>query len=250
VTNLTDFTSYADAQRHYSTAALWELFDGTPLAINIANECVDRHAHDPARIAVRVAHADGRDEVRTFRDLSLWSSRFAHWLSAQGVVSGDRVAFMLEPSRAFYVAMFGAMKLGAISVPLFTHFGPEGLQLRVHEWCSWLTHHLTNWQGDAGFLQQSNCKIRQATRFSSPLHAPTLLLKWWASMPASLCFGPAGNLLCVLGNCVERLYRFWRCVVERMRSSGWYLLDPRLVSIKFKAIAVGETPEILRRLTL
>jgi hypothetical protein len=85
---------------------------------------------------------------------------------------------------------------------------------------------------------------------SPPLHAPTLLLKWWTSMPASLCFGPAGNLLCVLGNCVERLYRFWRCVVERMRSSGWYLLDPRLVSIKFKAIAVGETPEILRRLTL
>jgi acetyl-CoA synthetase len=90
------------------------------------------HAHgDAQRIAVRVAHADGRDEILRFRELSLWSSRFAHWLRAQGVQPGDRVAFMLDPSLAFYVALFGAMKAGAISVPLFTLFGPEGLQLRV-----------------------------------------------------------------------------------------------------------------------
>ena len=78
---------------------------------------------------------------------------------------------------------------------------------------------------------------------SPPLHAPTLLLKWWTGMPGSLCFGPAGNLLSVLGDCVERVYRFWRCVVQRMRTSGWYLLDPRLVSIKFRAIAVGEAQQ-------
>jgi acetyl-CoA synthetase len=130
---LTDYTSYADAQTHHSTDALWDLFDGTPGSFNIAHECIDRHAHDPSRIAVRVAHADGRDEVLTFHDLSLWSSRFAHWLLAQGVNPGDRVAFMLEPSRSFYVALFGVMKLGAISVPLFTLFGPEGLRLRVND---------------------------------------------------------------------------------------------------------------------
>lgn len=128
---LTDYSSYADAQRHCTMDAVKALFDGTPQSFNIAHECIDRHAGDAQRIAVRVAHADGRDEILRFRELSLWSSRFAHWLRAQGVQPGDRVAFMLDPSLAFYVALFGAMKAGAISVPLFTLFGPEGLQLRV-----------------------------------------------------------------------------------------------------------------------
>lgn len=131
MSKLTDYTSYADAQRHYSMEAVWSLFDGTKDSFNIAHECIDRHAGDAQRIAVRVAHADGRDEILGFRELSGWSSRFAHWLVAQGVKPGDRVAFMLDPSLAFYTAMFGAMKMGAISVPLFTLFGPEGLQLRV-----------------------------------------------------------------------------------------------------------------------
>jgi acetyl-CoA synthetase len=131
MSKLTDFTSYAAAQQHYSTQALWDLFDGNAESFNIAHECIDRHAKDPACVAVRVAHASGEDEILTFREISQWSSRFAHWLVEQGVQPGDRVAFMLEPSRAFYVALFGAMKAGAISVPLFTLFGPEGLQLRV-----------------------------------------------------------------------------------------------------------------------
>ena len=40
---------------------------------------------------------------------------------------------MLEPSRAFYVAMFGVIKSGAIAVPLFTLFGPDGIRLRVND---------------------------------------------------------------------------------------------------------------------
>ena len=46
---------------------------------------------------------------------------------------GDRVAIMLEPSRAFYAAVFGTMKVGAIAVPLFTLFGPDGVKLRVDD---------------------------------------------------------------------------------------------------------------------
>jgi acyl-CoA synthetase (AMP-forming)/AMP-acid ligase II len=84
-------------------------------------------------VAVRVAHADGRDETITFAELSASSSRFAHWLEARGVVAGDRVAIMLEPSRAFYAALFGAIKMGAIAVPLFTLFGPDGVRLRVED---------------------------------------------------------------------------------------------------------------------
>jgi acetyl-CoA synthetase len=69
----------------------------------------------------------------SFAALSEWSARFAHWLEARGVARGDRVAIMLEPSLAFYVALFGAIKRGAIAVPLFTLFGPDGVRLRVQD---------------------------------------------------------------------------------------------------------------------
>src|SRR6266849_2034474 len=127
---LTDYTTYADAHRQLSGAALWELFDGGRESLNIAHECVDRHAAT-GRVAVRVAHAAGRDEAVSFAVLSSFSARFAHWLAARGVERGDRVAIMLEPSLAFYAALFGAIKRGAIAVPLFTLFGPDGIRLRV-----------------------------------------------------------------------------------------------------------------------
>jgi acetyl-CoA synthetase len=128
---LDDSADYAFAQAHYAPEKLWEFLDGSRDALNIAHECVDRHAADPARLAVRIAHADGSDEFLTFRALADWSSRVAHWLARRGVVPGDRVAVMLDPSLAFYAAMFGAMKSGAIAVPLFTLFGPEGVRLRA-----------------------------------------------------------------------------------------------------------------------
>ncbi|MEZ5647213.1 MAG: acyl-CoA synthetase [Burkholderiaceae bacterium] len=130
MTRLTDFTSYADAQRHFSSDRLWELFDGNREFLNIGHECVDRHAGS-GRDALVIVHADGHDEVISYAELSAESSRFAHYLQTQGVQPGDRVAVMLDPSRAFYTAMFGVIKSGAIAVPMFTLFGPDGIRLRV-----------------------------------------------------------------------------------------------------------------------
>jgi acetyl-CoA synthetase len=131
---LTDYTTYADARRLFSTARLWDLFDGDRDHLNIGRECVDRHAM-PGRVALRVAHADGTDETITFVELAAWSSRFAHWLAAEGIKPGDRVAIMLEPTLSFYAALFGAMKHGAIAVPLFTLFGSDAVRLRTRD-CS------------------------------------------------------------------------------------------------------------------
>jgi acetyl-CoA synthetase len=129
---LTDYTSYADAQANFAPAKLWELFEGNRERLNIAHECIDRHA-DRCNPAVIVVHADGPDEIISFREIAEASSRFAHYLQSEGVQAGDRVAIMLEPSRAFYVAVFGTMKAGAIAVPLFTLFGPDGVRLRVDD---------------------------------------------------------------------------------------------------------------------
>ena len=40
-----------------------------------------------------------------------------------------------------------------VGTPGAYDYGPER--------CSWLTHHLTNWMGDDGFLRKTSCKIRR-----------------------------------------------------------------------------------------
>ncbi len=134
MTRLTEYTSYADAQRLFSSDKLWELFDGNREILNIAHECVDRHAAS-SQTAVIVVRADGADEQISYKELSERSSQVAHFLVARSVKPGDRVAVMLEPSLAFYACIFGIIKAGAIAVPLFTLFGPDGLRLRLED-CS------------------------------------------------------------------------------------------------------------------
>jgi acetyl-CoA synthetase len=133
VTKLTEYTRFADAQQFADSQALWDLFDGNREYFNIAHECISRHADGSGRIAVRIAHADGTDRPLSFDEIAADSARFAHWLEQNGIQRGDRIAFMLEPSLPFYISLFGAMMMGAISVPLFTLFGLDGLRLRVDD---------------------------------------------------------------------------------------------------------------------
>jgi hypothetical protein len=53
------------------------------------------------------------------------------------------------PERVHWDEAF-ALEVGA---PGAYDYGPER--------CSWLTHHLTNWMGDDGFLRNSKCQIRR-----------------------------------------------------------------------------------------
>lgn len=119
------------ACRNFSWDRMWQIFDGNRQRLNLAHECLDRHRSRGDAICVKFA--DGRAERYTFAELSDWTSRFANWLLAEGIRPGERVAVIADPSLAFYVGMFGAMKAGAIAVPLFTLFGPEGLALRIDD---------------------------------------------------------------------------------------------------------------------
>ena len=128
---LTELMGYADAQTHFSRHKLWQLFDGDRGWLNIGHECLDRQIDKG--VAIRIAHADARDESLSFAELAAMSARFANYLVARGVRRGERVAIMLDPSPAFYLALFGAMKAGAVAVPLFTLFGPDGLRARLDD---------------------------------------------------------------------------------------------------------------------
>jgi len=89
---LLDIGDYSTALRTFEWKALWELVDGRAEHLNLAHECVDRHP--PDAVALRIQRADGGREVHAFGALAAWSCRFAHWLEAQGVARGERVAML------------------------------------------------------------------------------------------------------------------------------------------------------------
>jgi len=131
VAGILDVRRYPEAVQTFRWSALWDLFDGDAERLNLAHECVDRWGGRGT--ALRLKCADGRTEAWSFQDLAAWSSRFANLLETESIAKGDRVAVMLDPSLAFYGAVFGAVKRGAVAVPLFTLLGPDGVRLRVDD---------------------------------------------------------------------------------------------------------------------
>lgn len=129
--SILELTTYDEVLRGFSWDRLWALFDGNEARLNLAHECIDRHRGKGTAISVKFA--DGAAEHYDFATLADLTGRFANWLERRGIANGERVAVIVDPSRAFYVGMFGAMKRGAIAVPMFTLFGPEGLALRLND---------------------------------------------------------------------------------------------------------------------
>ena len=80
MSRLTDYTSYADAHRHFSTAALWELFDGDR---DVAQHRA-RVRGPPRRRPTAWPCASPTPTAATRSSPSAscreWSARFAHWL--------------------------------------------------------------------------------------------------------------------------------------------------------------------------
>jgi len=86
---------------------------------------------DPDREALVYAEEDGPVSHFTYGDLRDQSNLLANLLKSQGVNAGDRVAVLMpqRPETAF--THIAALKLGAISIPLFTLFGEEALLYRL-----------------------------------------------------------------------------------------------------------------------
>ncbi|MBN2331958.1 MAG: acyl--CoA ligase [Deltaproteobacteria bacterium] len=69
------------------------------------------------------------EEVRaTYREINAAANRLAHWLLADNVLPGDRVAILLENSLEYVISYYGILKAGAVAVPLSTDHKPESLR--------------------------------------------------------------------------------------------------------------------------
>jgi len=129
--NLTD---YEAMRRSFSWEAIRAELDGLPGGgLNIAHECIDRHAATDrwSKPALIWEGRNGDTETYTFNDLKALSDRFAQVLRGLGVKKGDRVFVFLDRIPELYVTVFGTLKAGGVIGPLFSAFGPEAIRDRL-----------------------------------------------------------------------------------------------------------------------
>jgi acetyl-CoA synthetase len=103
--------------------------------LNIAANCVDRHATGPRKNkpALIWEGEPGDERTLTYGDLHREVSRFANVLRKLGVRKGDRVAIYLPLIPEAAIAMLGCARIGAIHSVVFGGFSPESLRDRIND---------------------------------------------------------------------------------------------------------------------
>lgn len=97
---------------------------------NAAEYFVDRHLEEGHEDQVAVLY--GEDQF-TYGQISELVSRAANALGQYGVGNGDRVLILLPDSPAFAAAFWGAIKLGAVAVPVNTLLTGEELEFVLRD---------------------------------------------------------------------------------------------------------------------
>ncbi|QFS97606.1 Acetyl-coenzyme A synthetase [Labrenzia sp. THAF191b] len=121
-----DATTYDDLSGRFR----WEIPDRFNIGVAI---CDDWAAREPNREALVYTDEDGSATSYTYGDLRRLSNQLANLLTARGVQPGDRIGVLMpqRPETAF--SHIAALKLGAITIPLFTLFGEEALEYRLKD---------------------------------------------------------------------------------------------------------------------
>jgi len=128
---------YANEEVRGSTPRYWEdVNEGDALPVMFKG---------PMTVTGFIAYAQGWGGLYIRANKLAWQLIDAH----PGVGITNRFGIPDVPERVHWEEDF-ALEVGA---PGAYDYGPERN--------SWLTHHLTNWMGDDGFLRKSNCKVRR-----------------------------------------------------------------------------------------
>jgi acetyl-CoA synthetase len=117
-----------DSYEQLREAFEWEI----PEEFNIASYICDRWAGDD-RACIYAEDAEGTRRTLTYADVQDRANRLANFLEEQGVGRGDRVGISIQPSPEVIIGHLAAWKLGAVSVPLSTLFGPEAMEYRLKD---------------------------------------------------------------------------------------------------------------------
>ena len=103
--------------------------------LNVAYNCVDRHAHSARRnkAAIIWEGEPGDSRVLTYGMLEREVNRFANALRSLGVAKGDRVAIYMGMVPELAIAMLACAKIGAPHSIVFGGFSAEALRERIND---------------------------------------------------------------------------------------------------------------------
>ncbi|WP_416149798.1 acetate--CoA ligase [Salipaludibacillus sp. HK11] len=102
--------------------------------VNAAYECIDRHVVNGNGEKVALLYSDAaRDESYTFKQLQTETNQAAHMFRRLEIEKGDRVFIFMPRSPELYVALLGAIKMGAVVGPLFEAFMKEAVRSRLED---------------------------------------------------------------------------------------------------------------------
>jgi acyl dehydratase len=108
-------------------------------------EALPPMAKGPMTVTGFIAYAQGWGGLYIRANKLAWKQIHRH----AGLGIKNRFGIPDCPERVHWEPEFAAL----VGAPGAYDYGPER--------CSWLTHHLTNWMGDDGFLRRASCKIRR-----------------------------------------------------------------------------------------
>ncbi|CTQ56599.1 Acetyl-coenzyme A synthetase [Roseibium album] len=119
-----DTKSYEELRTQF----VWEIPERFNIGVAICDQWADR---EPDREALVFAEEGGETVSYSYGDLKRLSNQLANLLASRGVQPGDRIGVLLPQRPETAVAHIAALKLGAITIPLFTLFGEEALEYRL-----------------------------------------------------------------------------------------------------------------------
>lgn len=101
--------------------------------INIVHNCLDRHAKSNKKDNIAITWENEKGDARklTYEDLFIEVNKFANALKGLGVQKGDRVGIYMPMVPEIVIGFLAAMKIGAISIPIFSGFGGHALASRL-----------------------------------------------------------------------------------------------------------------------
>ncbi len=137
----------AELQKVWDTYAAEDIRGATPRYIEDVSvgEALPTMAKGPMTVTGFIAFAQGWGGLYIRANKLAWKMIHRH----KGLGIPNRFGIPDCPERVHWEPEFAHM----VGAPGAYDYGPER--------CSWLTHHMTNWMGDAGFLRRATCKIRR-----------------------------------------------------------------------------------------
>ena len=119
-----EFDSYEDFAEHYRV--------NVPEHFNFGTDVVDAiAAEDPDRRALVWCNDAGETATYTMADVARKSDQAAAWFQAQGIRKGDAVMLILKRRAAYWFAVVGLHKIGAVAIPATNMLTAKDLVYRI-----------------------------------------------------------------------------------------------------------------------